>query len=761
MLGWAVYVLKFGSIKPELDATVVIGMDNNQSMSPVRDISESVQGRIDIVKGRGFLKDIVEKLSLQLFIKDYSRNQVFDSVQIDSSAIPGNFKLSIDKQQKTYQVLFTNKGLGIKNKVVDNGFLSKLDTLRLPGLYLHFSSDFLKDAENLSFSIVPLRNAIDRLRGSLNVQGAQSTRGSSNAAIVVKGRDYHLITVTANTIADEFIERNLNFRKRKTRDVIEMLKKQLTTAAQQLAESQNAVQAFRKQYPNVGLANDIMNSVNNMTQMESNVFVSQMSIKEAENIRNKLQNASVDKNLELSEALAFLQDRRIIAASVLQSEMAQLIQRQQELSVGFDKNHPFIIENRNKIASVSQKTLTLLNEYINNTTSDIQRQNNQVQGLITRMQGLPSLQLRLAELERQAQVNTQIHSEILNRYNQSKIADATEVADVFIMDYAVDPIPPSDFVNVMILLAIGFLISLTVAFAPPLLFDFFDKTVRTETELKSLLPFTVLESIPVIKTSSDSGKNNKRKSEPRTRTIDKKLITADFSPDFTNELFRSLRAKINLKLYEQPRKSILITSYGMSEGKSLVSANLAITMAQQKLTTILIDGDIRRGVQHNSFVLSKKPGLSSFLFSEDPVNRNNIDPLIQKTHIPNLSLISSGPNVPNPSELLGHPRFEQFINFLSTIYDVIIFDTPPIGLAADAAMVSSIFSASVIVVKAGTTDVIDLRKKIDEFPNLKKKIIGLVLNGALLDRKLKYYKYSSYYYNTEPVPESLPTNTRS
>jgi protein-tyrosine kinase len=232
------------------------------------------------------------------------------------------------------------------------------------------------------------------------------------------------------------------------------------------------------------------------------------------------------------------------------------------------------------------------------------------------------------------------------------------------------------------------------------------------------------------------------------RIVDRKLITSDFSPDFTNELFRSLRTKIMLRLYEQPKKRIMITSYDMSEGKSLISANLAITMAQQKIPTVLIDGDIRRGVQHNSFVLQKKPGLSSFLFTEEPVTEAVVEELLQKTHIPNLSLISSGPNVPNPSELLGHPKLEQLLDHLGRRFDVIIFDTPPIGVAADAAQVCTQFDATVVIVKAGSTNVVDLRKKIDSFPLLKKNIIGLVLNMALFDRSMKKYKYSSYYYNT-------------
>jgi capsular exopolysaccharide synthesis family protein len=289
---------------------------------------------------------------------------------------------------------------------------------------------------------------------------------------------------------------------------------------------------------------------------------------------------------------------------------------------------------------------------------------------------------------------------------------------------------------------------LSISIGPPVVYDLFDKTARTESELIKLLPFTFLESLPVIPTVSKTNKGNKKEetNKSATRLIDPKLVTASYTPDFTNELFRSLRSKIMLRLHDVEKKLLLVTSMGMNEGKSLITANLSITMAQQKLKTVLIDGDIRRGVQHNTFVLQKKPGLSDFLFSEDPVTENSIVDLVQPTHVPNLSLIASGPNVPNPSELLGLQRFEALITLLSTTFDIIILDTPPIGATVDAAIVSKIFSGAIIIVKAGTTNVVALKKRLKEFPYLQKQILGMVLNQSMLDSTMKKYKYYSYLY---------------
>ncbi|MBD3344369.1 MAG: polysaccharide biosynthesis tyrosine autokinase [Chitinivibrionales bacterium] len=235
-------------------------------------------------------------------------------------------------------------------------------------------------------------------------------------------------------------------------------------------------------------------------------------------------------------------------------------------------------------------------------------------------------------------------------------------------------------------------------------------------------------------------------SAKRKREIDSNLITASYTPDYINEIFRSLRTKITLALHECEDKSVIFTSLDMEVGKSTLSSNVAITIAQQDLKTVLIDGDIRRGVLHNLFVLNKSMGLSDYLSSDVSVNKETMAVLFQKTHVPNLTVISSGQNVPNPSELLTSKRFRELKRLLSEHFDVIIFDSPPLGAVTDAVVMHELFSKYVIIAKAGETNIIDLNKKIDEFPVIKQKIIGIVLNQALVDRKIQYYKYSNYKY---------------
>jgi polysaccharide biosynthesis transport protein len=755
LAGFVFYVVNFNAMKPELEAAVMIGLESSDTKSAVIDLGESTQqSRLALIKAKGFLSEIVDKLSLRFQLKHFSLHEVFDSVSVDTTAVSAKYILKIE--ENTYKLLMTSKVLGVKNKLVDNGSLSNLSALEIPGVHCRFSPLFLKEPHEIVFYIVRQRDAIGWLLKNLTVYDKDLLRSygpekDNFVGVSLTGRDYKRITTIINTIADEFVDRSLGFKKRKTNEAITVLEKQLKTASEQVAVTQDAVRQYRSEHPNIALAAELQNSVANMAILETSMYTTRSSGEEAQRIQVQLTGASeTDQNLIINEALLFLGRQGVVAASVLQAEFNQLLQEQTALGDGYAKTHPKIVENRTRIADVKNKALGLLSGYIKSTATENYQQSNKIQEITARMRGLPVQQLQLAELERKAQVASEIHSSVLTKYNQARISDAVEVPDVFIMDYAIEPEPATDVKTIMMVLAIGFAAIFGLSIGPPVLIDMIDPTARTQSELIKLLPYTFLEAIPVIAADAEVKKKKQKRKEStgstRVRQIDPKLVTASYTPDFTNEIFRSLRSKIMLSMHEVEQKRLVVTSYNMNEGKSLLSANLAITMAQQKLRTILIDGDIRRGVQHNTFVLNKKPGLSDFLFSDDPVTPETVAPLIQATHVPKLSLIASGPHVPNPTELLAQPRFSVLLDYLSTQFDVIILDTPPMGVSVDAAIVSNYFNGVIVTVKAGATNVIALKKKLKEFPHLQEHIIGMVLNQSELDSSIKQYKYYSYHY---------------
>ncbi len=222
------------------------------------------------------------------------------------------------------------------------------------------------------------------------------------------------------------------------------------------------------------------------------------------------------------------------------------------------------------------------------------------------------------------------------------------------------------------------------------------------------------------------------------------LIDEEF-PGYVVELFRSLRTKVLLSLYEQQNNSVAITSLESGAGKTTVSVNLALMMAQRNIRTLLVDGDMRRGELHTLLGLRERPGLTEFLESRIPVTEENVLKLIQGRPDSNFRFISSGRKIPHSSELLSEKTFRALMQALEKIFDVVVLDLPPLGMAVDPAVVQDVVGKYVFVAQADSTNMVDLSKKIEEYPAVSEKSLGIVLNKASIDRKLSYYKYSKYY----------------
>lgn len=223
------------------------------------------------------------------------------------------------------------------------------------------------------------------------------------------------------------------------------------------------------------------------------------------------------------------------------------------------------------------------------------------------------------------------------------------------------------------------------------------------------------------------------------------LMIHDRFPGYVAELFRALRAKVLLELRGEERRSVAVTSLESGAGKTTISINLALSLAQRRVRTLIIDGDLRR--EGLSELLGKHTcaGLSEFLESGDPVTEENVLPLVHHDNKSFFSFLPSGRTVQHSSELLGDGRFDKVMRILAAHHEFIVLDLPPIGQAVDPVVVQDAVSRYVIVAHAGVTNIIDLDRKLREYDTVRQKSIGIVLNRASLDRNLKYYKYSKYY----------------
>lgn len=203
-----------------------------------------------------------------------------------------------------------------------------------------------------------------------------------------------------------------------------------------------------------------------------------------------------------------------------------------------------------------------------------------------------------------------------------------------------------------------------------------------------------------------------------------------------SEQYRTIRTNLQFASVDHEIRSILLTSAGPSEGKSMTTANLAIVYAQQGKRVLLVDADLRKPTIHYTFRLDNLRGLSNILVGE-----TSMQDAVESSDVENLDLISCGPIPPNPSELLGSKRMQFFIEEAKQHYDVVIFDMPPVLAVTDAQVMSNFVDGAILVVRSKRTENEAANKALEALESVNANVLGAVLN----DRDKKDANYYYYY----------------
>jgi len=721
--------------------SALLQFDDRRALSGIEDRGRPENdSKLGMLMSRSFLKNVVDKLNYTFQISgSVRRASAIDSIYLAEDHKLGKYRIEKDNGQ--FKLLYTSPDKTAEDKVIFEGDLAPDYRLAINGFELYTRKSFWDTHQKLQFYLLNELQAVEKLRSSLNPNFKNRSR--TLLGIEISGTDPDFITLTLNTLIDEFVKQNIDFKKYHTREVLNILSEQLKTAKADLDSAVEDLKVFREKNPWVGLDPGASGAITGISSLESDKLNVQDNTSELEMLLNRVSNVSGEAKYPiLSEILSFLGASGVATVPALSSELASLRAERDRLQASYSAEHPVIQENERKLGSLEEKILLTARNLINSYNDRIAKINSQIQEESYKIRSLPTKELQFAELQRRRNVADQIYSSLLVRHNQAKVADAVEVGDVIVLDKAVKPLGGGSFAQLLKYLILAFGLGIALSFGSVIAFDFLDKTVRTSDELEKAVPIRVVAKIPVVGSSKDIPEEV----FDSTKRIDPKLVTADYSPTPMGEAYRSLRTQLLFSNEHKRNRSLFVTSLNPGEGKSLNAGNLAITFAQQKIPTLLVDADLRRGVLHSSFACDKKPGLSDFLYSNADINEENIRKVIQQTHIPNLHLLSSGMPVPNPSEILGSQRGKDVIRFLNERFGFVIVDTPPIMVTADSVVISQYVDQGLFVIRAGKTNVDEVKQKIAEYQDFHKKLFGLVLNCAELDVKEENYKYSYYNY---------------
>jgi tyrosine-protein kinase Etk/Wzc len=299
---------------------------------------------------------------------------------------------------------------------------------------------------------------------------------------------------------------------------------------------------------------------------------------------------------------------------------------------------------------------------------------------------LPETQQVILRLSRDVKVNTELYTTLLNNAQTLRVAKAGTVGNVRIIDEAVpptEPIKPKKPLIVAVSLILGLIIGVVWVFIRKALHRGIEDPDQIEKHLNIPVYATIPHSDDQAKFSEKLKKLGSLQANPTV------ILALENKEDLAIESLRSLRTTLHFAFLEAQNNIIMITGPSPGVGKTFVSTNLAVVLADAGKKILLIDGDMRKGFINKSLGLERENGLSDLIS-----NSITLGEAIHPIAAANIDFIPTGSIPPNPSELLLHERFGQLLGTLSKKYDHIIIDSPPILAVTDACIIGRMASAT-------------------------------------------------------------------
>ncbi|MBI5100267.1 MAG: polysaccharide biosynthesis tyrosine autokinase [Nitrospirae bacterium] len=540
----------------------------------------------------------------------------------------------------------------------------------------------------------------------------------------------------ANTVAKAYIEQLLEFNMSSAKYTLEWMTKKAEEERANVEKSEKYLQNFQKSQNFVTLENKVAIIPQKIAELNTRLISAESRKREMETLYNKVK--------EVSSNISDAENINVIASDpTLQSIRQQIIKSEQdisELSQKLGQKHPSLLRAKEDLASLKTKRDQEIRRVIESVKNDYELAKSNVASFSRLLAEAKGEALNLNEkameygiISREVETNRQLYDALVKRVKEQSITDQIQTVNVLIVEKAElpsSPVKPKKAMNVLLGLLLGLFGGVGMAF----FVEYLDQTVKSPDDVEAKVGTPVLGLIPLVKTGAS-----------RIETI-----VMQEPKSMIAENYRAVRTALLLSSAENPPKRILVTSAGPEEGKTSTSVNLATTIAQSGYSVLLIDADLRKPRINKVFGISNAKGLSTYL-----AGASDLD-VICSTNVPNLSLLTSGPVPPNPSELLGSKLMVELLNSLGERFDMIICDSPPLLSVADSLILGNILDATIIVTRAGKTTYDSVRKAVRTLGDLKVHILGIVINA--LDVKKSdyyYYRYQNYYYASEETTEEL------
>lgn len=676
----------------------------------------AVESEIEILKSRSNAERVVSKLHLNWKTDDVPDGVRFKILEFSSDVA------NVD--DLVYRVKLLGGGayavVDDDGKLVGNG---KSDVLfRGKGLSLLLSGLQGGKGDSFELTLLPFNDTVESLRKKFTI--LEVGKKTNVISISYKNRRANVARDVVNTLVQAYLDKGVALKSEGATRTVGFVAEQLKGVKSELENAEKNLAAYKSSAGVVQLDAAAQELVNTLSEAEK---------QKAQVGLDKKQVEFALASLKSTRAKGGVYSPAVIGEDPVLAEMAsklsQLEVQKKGLLTDSTEHHPVVRVVQDQIDELQKKIQATYETAIRNDAKKEESLSREIALRDAQLKKLPATERDLARLMRLSKVNSDIYTFLLQKHEEARIAEASTINNISIVDPAIAPNTPA-FPNKKKLLPIGVILGLMTGIGLCLLRDYLDDTLKDPDEAKNAFSLPLLAVIPYV---------SKKEGVPG-------LICHNAPKSPASEAFRVLRTGLSFLAVNTSKKVLLVTSSLAGEGKSTVAANLAISLAQAGARTLIVDCDLRRSTQHKIFGLEGGAGLTDVL-----IGSVTSSAVIEKTSINGLDLIKAGTLPPNPAELLGSLAMQRFLDQVKQEYAHVIIDAPPVIAVADATVLTRLVDLVLVVFEAGKVPAKAGQRTRETLQACSAPLAGFVVSDRNADSIGYGYRYG--YEEEQPKPK--------
>ena len=662
---------------------------------------------VELLRSYVVMDQVVRDLRLYLDVKRLGDRPSFAGFSVSDDFRPGEYRLNISDNGRQY-TLTSAAGLTLERGTVGDSVGSRFGFRWVP------APGTLPAGRSVEFAVMPPRDAATRLGEQLQVQ---MDMNGNFLALELRGTNPVLISRILNAVTQRYVEVAAQLKREKLTELTKILEDQLTTAKRNLDEAEDAQRRFRTR--TITLPSDQQRpgaAAETRDPIRASFFDMAVERDQLRRDRDALERLLTQAGGLQTDALSAIKSAQ--DAPELSNALKELSDKQAQLRTyryHYSEAYPPLQHLAAEITELQERTIPTLARALASQLADRESElARQVNTASSDLRQIPGRAIEEVRLNRNVELKEQTYTQLQQRYDQARLSAEATVPDVRILDPAVVPQRPVKNTAPRLLL-MGLVAGLGLGVLGAIVLDRADPRVRYPEQVSRDLGVPILGAVPHLRAKE---------------------------PVEVIEALRGLRLNVLNEYGAETPVLFTVTSPGPGDGKSFLSANLALAFADGGHRTLLVDGDIRRGTLHRRFKANRRPGLVDYLRGEAGIARELI---VQQTPYPQLAFIGCGTRTQRAPEVLGSPAMTQLLAELREQYDVIVVDSPPLTAGVDPFILGTATGSLLLVLRTGHSHRDVTGAKLEMLDRLPIRLLGAVLNDIPREAAYGYYAYYSYY----------------